>query len=299
MPVPRAGADVRPGLRCPTLLPGLAGQWPACRRWSLAYLAEVLADTEAAVVGVPPRHLGPREYAAQARRVTVRFSDFLRKVDGQVSGGPVLYLTEYPLDGPAAPLAADVPPTAELVRELYGTSLTRICLPPVLFVGPGGTLSHLHYDIQQTVLVQIIGRKVVTLFPPSAGRVIGGHVGRVPGRPRWAELDVERPDPAGFPHLDRVRPWQCVLRPGDAIVIPIRWWHHVRALDPAVSVNYGWRSIRDLPALLWDRGRVLRRESTAPPGSAGAAPRAAVGVRVPRRGSGGRERARRRCPGCG
>ena len=34
-----------------------------------------------------------------------------------------------------------------------------------------------------------------------------------------------------------------VLEPGDAIIIPSMWWHHIEALDAFnVLVNYWWRS---------------------------------------------------------
>ena len=32
------------------------------------------------------------------------------------------------------------------------------------------------------------------------------------------------------------RPWQTVLHPGEAILVPKGWWHYALALDPSVTV---------------------------------------------------------------
>ena len=35
--------------------------------------------------------------------------------------------------------------------------------------------------------------------------------------------------------------YACVLEPGDLLYIPKHWWHHVRSLETAASVNVWWR----------------------------------------------------------
>jgi hypothetical protein len=33
---------------------------------------------------------------------------------------------------------------------------------------------------------------------------------------------------------------EVVLEPGEVLFMPAFWWHHVMALDPAISMNYWW-----------------------------------------------------------
>jgi hypothetical protein len=45
-------------------------------------------------------------------------------------------------------------------------------------------------------------------------------------------------DVAGRPLLDGLRYEKLLLNPGDALFIPIGWWHQVRSLDFSVSATY-------------------------------------------------------------
>ena len=40
--------------------------------------------------------------------------------------------------------------------------------------------------------------------------------------------------------LEGVEYWECVLGPGDTLVIPIGWWHYVRSLSISFSVSFWW-----------------------------------------------------------
>lgn len=40
--------------------------------------------------------------------------------------------------------------------------------------------------------------------------------------------------------LGGVEYWECVLEPGDTLVIPIGWWHYVRSLSVSFSVSFWW-----------------------------------------------------------
>ena len=90
-----------------------------------------------------------------------------------------------------------------------------------------------HYDVMDNVLINVVGRKQVVLFPPTqyANLYMSGSSSPV--------LDVLRPDAARHPRaLAALRSAQVVvLGPGDALVIPALWVHAVTALDACISVN--------------------------------------------------------------
>jgi mannose-6-phosphate isomerase-like protein (cupin superfamily) len=55
-------------------------------------------------------------------------------------------------------------------------------------------------------------------------------------RRRWyGEVDPEDLDPH---KQDEVRGATVVLKPGDALFLPVGWWHVVRALDVSVTLTF-------------------------------------------------------------
>jgi lysine-specific demethylase 8 len=56
-----------------------------------------------------------------------------------------------------------------------------------------------------------------------------------------SRVDVSNVDDAAFP-LFRGTPYlEAVLKPGDALFIPIFHWHYVRSLTPSFSVSFWWK----------------------------------------------------------
>jgi hypothetical protein len=120
----------------------------------------------------------------------------------------------------------------------------------MLWMGPRHTVSPLHYDPLDNILMQVIGWKRVLLFPPD--RPIEGTVIR---KPSWhyagengnqyntSAVDIENPNHDSFPHFisSAPIPFECILGPGDGLFIPKRWWHHVRSLEMSASANVWWR----------------------------------------------------------
>jgi hypothetical protein len=97
---------------------------------------------------------------------------------------------------------------------------------PRAWVGPAGTITPTHHDQSSAWLVQLVGRKRLYLASPLETALAGSAVGLYNA--------VDPRDPAGPAD---VRWHEIDLGPGDAVLTPAGWWHHVEALEPSISVS--------------------------------------------------------------
>jgi hypothetical protein len=120
-----------------------------------------------------------------------------------------------------------------------------------VFIGPEGSLSALHRDYWNThaYLAQIQGRKRAILFSPKDSDFLYG-----------GQVDPEQPDFGRFPLFDYATAYECVIEPGDTLLIPANWFHHVRGLEKSITVSRNFfndsnftqhlvHMLRNLPAL--------------------------------------------------
>lgn len=119
-----------------------------------------------------------------------------------------------------------------------------------LWIGFAGHVSHLHYDSHPGVLVTLCGHKRVLLFRP----------GRSELQPRkdkhYNHVDSDGPT--------LVKPdFIFDLKAGDALLIPLYWWHEVHSVSDSTAINFWYYPLPECVRLKWEDAtlfHVTRRE---------------------------------------
>ena len=208
----------------PAKLTGLIDHWPALERGSLDHFAA--AGGDAVVEAQVERTRDPAyELAKDDHRRLIRFAeliDWLRKDEASND----IYLTAYNSGINAAALGFlwdDLAPI-DLLDDRGGRD-------GFFWLGPRGTLTPWHHDLTNNLLVQVLGRKRVRMAPPWA---FGRMKNRLHCFSDWGNEAL----PAGVGDADRPPVLEVVIGPGEAIFLPVGWWHQVEALDLSASMSF-------------------------------------------------------------
>lgn len=203
----------------PVVLRGGARSWPALR-WTLP---DLLARHGAVEVTVLDGRRRRWDWWVEREAITRRapLGALLRRMATDEGDDWYCDGRTHLLDEPAlAPLRADL----GLLPGLRGDGA------PSLWLGPRGTLTPLHHDQSTGWLAQLVGTKRVWLASPLEPALFDTAVGLYnradPRAPRAGALSG-----VAFSTVD--------LEPGDALLIPVGWWHQVEATSPSVSASMG------------------------------------------------------------
>lgn len=98
--------------------------------------------------------------------------------------------------------------------------------------GPKGTFTPIHHDLTNNMLVQIMGRKKVTLIPAWQAPWLYNDKGV------FSAADFPNFDEKRHPLMKKITPIEVLIGPGDALFIPVGWWHCVEALDISISISF-------------------------------------------------------------
>jgi hypothetical protein len=101
-----------------------------------------------------------------------------------------------------------------------------------------------HFDNNHNIAGVVSGSRRFTVFPPEQlNNLYLGPLLRTPGGTPISTVDLRDPDYTRFPKFRQAleSAQEAVLEPGDAVYIPILWWHGVESLEPLnILVNYWW-----------------------------------------------------------
>lgn len=203
----------------PCVLPSFTEGWPA-RGWTPEGLAERLGDAEIEVVR--GRDAYPADYDRRSRQLAARmpFRDYVALVRAtSPTNDHYSVAHNRTMDRPAfAALLEDV------VIDDAWFDRGRLAGGTAFWFGPAGTVTPLHHDTTNILFCQLYGRKELTLVSPLEASLLGE------ARGFYSTLRASSEPFPGRRH-------RVVLEPGDALFLPVGWWHEVRALDVSLSFS--------------------------------------------------------------
>lgn len=213
----------------PVVLMGGVEHWRARQIWTPEYFLANFAD--ACIEAQEGREQDPDyERNASRHKKKTTMGEFARRVM-EVGASNDFYMTANNAKGSAQGLEKlfdeDIGDFGPGYRDAKWQAASNF-----LWFGPKGTFTPLHHDLTNNMMVQIHGRKKVTLIPAF----------QVP----WLYNDVGVFSAAGFPTHDlgkyplvaKATPMVVEIGPGDALFIPIGWWHCVESLDISIGLSF-------------------------------------------------------------
>jgi hypothetical protein len=218
----------------PVVLKDMADDWPALTRWDTPYFRRVFGSAPVEVM--TKRDSDDQfELNCERHREVMPFDLYANHVETCV-GSNDSYLVAHNklLEHPEAALLLD----DFRIDDRY-LDPERVRGETFLWYGPAGTFTPIHHDANNILFVQVRGRKHITLVSPFElpmlyNRVMPDHV------TVFSEIsDIHDGDQVDlYPDLRRVNPIDIVVSPGDALFIPIWWWHQVRSAETSISLSF-------------------------------------------------------------
>jgi ribosomal protein L16 Arg81 hydroxylase len=211
----------------PVVLTGLTDGWKAMSDWSPQYLrdrfsellVEVMAERETDELF---------ELNSQDHKRVIRFGEYIDLVE-RMDQTNDLYMVanNHLLDRPEmAPLLDDFTTPGDFLDPARRNGQV------FFWFGPRGTLTPLHHDVANVLFVQVLGSKRFRLIPSLQTHRVYNDIGV------YSQVDPDGVDLAVHPLFAGVQPIELVVEPGEALFIPVGWWHQVESLEVSISLSF-------------------------------------------------------------
>lgn len=211
----------------PVVLDNCINHWPALTKWQDQNYFIKLAGLRTVSI-----ELG-RDYTdAKWTQKLMTIEDFIKNhifVPGSMTG----YLAQYQLFDQIPELKNDI-----TEPEYCCFSDSDDCIDIMAWYGPKGTVSPLHHDPKKNLLAQVVGEKQIFLFSPQESENLYPHRHELLNN--TARVDPRQPDLEKHPKYKEAKGFFCVLKPGQMLYIPPKWWHFVESLSVSFSVSFWW-----------------------------------------------------------
>ncbi|MBI1782788.1 MAG: cupin-like domain-containing protein, partial [Sphingobacteriales bacterium] len=199
--------------------------WPAFQKWNWDYFIDIVGSKE---VGVYNNIKSDAYTPVNKADGYMKFGEYLQ----QVRKGPLeLRIFLFNIFQHAPQLINDFTWPDELMSGFVKKF-------PMLFVGGGGSITHMHYDIDMSHILhtQFAGKKCVLLFPYEERARLYHKPWEVLCIPNFAHYR-EKFDYENFPATRLARGYEAILEHGDTLFMPAGYWHHMEYIDSGFAMS--------------------------------------------------------------
>jgi len=189
----------------PVVITGMLNDWPALELWDWEYFEKNFSE-----VGVGAIKL--RDGVCDA------FENKGAPFENTKLADALDSITKGKLDGLA--VVSGVNSFPEAFHQAYRIPVYckgKLFQITRLFLGPKGAKAALHQDYPENIYVIRFSRM-----------------------PTYSNVDVENPDYEKYPEFKNAQPYVVDLKGGETLFMPSFWWHHVRNLEPSISMHFWW-----------------------------------------------------------
>ena len=211
----------------PAVFTGMCDRWNALS-WTPRLFAERYGD-EWIEVETRRGHLPDLFAGGGTESASVQLRTFMEALDSaRADTGYLVSRNGFMQDERFAALYDDLAPLPKILNPapamMHGGTH--------LWFGGKGTATELHHDGNNILFVQLHGRKRFRLVPPYALFDV------YPSAGVWSANRHCASDDPQFPAARDMEVCEVVVGPGEALLIPVGWWHHVLALDVSISLSF-------------------------------------------------------------
>jgi hypothetical protein len=209
----------------PVLAKGLILSWDAITKWNGLFFLEKMGNIT--IQMSENREADPRfEDNFKKHTTSVLLSDYIDRVEKNI--GNDFYICakhNFLANEKAYVLLNDF----EYPNGFLDDSVPKS--KASLWFGPKGTWTPFHHDASNILFCQVLGTKILYLVAPI-------HIPRLYNdRTCFSDVDPRKINLEQFPLMKGVPVKKITVEPGDALLIPVGWWHCVEALTTSISLS--------------------------------------------------------------
>ncbi len=211
----------------PVIITDVMQNWQALSRWNPQYFKQHYGEVPVEVqFNRESNPLFEREKYKHPKQMTMG-----EYVDLVVNGGKTndYYMVPYNENLERSELQGLLE-EIEVFPEYLDGSKRNLCM--FFWFGPEGTITPLHHDPCNVLLAQVYGKKRIRLISPNQRHLLYNLFSV------YSDVDLNNPDYEKYPRFKDVEVLEVILEPGEVILLPVAWWHHVESLDIAISMSF-------------------------------------------------------------